>query len=364
MSFSASRKSEQVDANTVLLLHMDGDDGSQVFTDISSKSQPITVGGDAQVDDAQSKFGNRSLLLDGDGDYLKITGGTSDMAFGTGPFTIDFWMRPSSTSMYMTIIDCRDATETDPNSILLFWSPETVNHIYMPYPGAAESSTAFSTDTWYHIALVGDGGADDNRHIYLFVNGSKDNGFTYTGNYNITTTNFRMGVFFEDDGYWFTGWMDEVRVSTVARWINNFPPPISAYGVSIEEKLLDSSTLFKITNYTTDALTIRGDGVIFPAQHSVPPVFAEGGLYFDTSANKLGIGSVSGWEYLPASGVHIIQEEGVSLPGRSKLNFIGTSVVAEDNAVNDATDITISTGGSVTPTVSSAALITAYGLFR
>ena len=39
---------------------------------------------------------------------------------------------------------------------------------------------------------------------------------------------------------------------------------------------------------------------------------------------------------------HTIQEEGVSLPARSKLNFIGAAITATDNAGNDATDVTLS----------------------
>ena len=44
-------------------------------------------------------------------------------------------------------------------------------------------------------------------------------------------------------------------------------------------------------------------------------------------------------------GGHVIQDEGVSLPQRSKLNFIGTGVTATDNAGADSTDVTISGGG-------------------
>src|SRR5690349_12360301 len=34
---------------------------------------------------------------------------------------------------------------------------------------------------------------------------------------------------------------------------------------------------------------------------------------------------------------HVLQDEGVSLPARSKLNFLGTGITATDNAGNDAT---------------------------
>lgn len=46
----------------------------------------------------------------------------------------------------------------------------------------------------------------------------------------------------------------------------------------------------------------------------------------------------SGWGYT-------IQDEGITLPRRHRLNFIGASVVAEDNLGDDATDVTISVSG-------------------
>jgi len=57
--------------------------------------------------------------------------------------------------------------------------------------------------------------------------------------------------------------------------------------------------------------------------------------------------------HLSASGVtiggHIIQDEGVSLPQRPYLNFIGPGVVASDNLITGKTDVTIS-GGVITVT--------------
>lgn len=46
---------------------------------------------------------------------------------------------------------------------------------------------------------------------------------------------------------------------------------------------------------------------------------------------------------------HEIQDEGVSLPQRGKLNFKGAGVSATDDAANDRTDVTISSGGGGTP---------------
>ncbi len=46
------------------------------------------------------------------------------------------------------------------------------------------------------------------------------------------------------------------------------------------------------------------------------------------------------------SGGHIIQDEGIDLPNRTNLNFVGANVTVTDDAGNDATVVTISGGGS------------------
>ncbi len=53
----------------------------------------------------------------------------------------------------------------------------------------------------------------------------------------------------------------------------------------------------------------------------------------------------SGGYWRNASGVsggHVIQEEGSSLPQRSKLNFVGTGITAIDDSINDRTNVMLS----------------------
>jgi hypothetical protein len=78
-------------APTKLLLHCDGADGSQIFSDDSPSSHNITAYGDAQVDTATLIFGTGSLLLDGDGDYL-TSADSADWDISTD-FTIDLWVK-------------------------------------------------------------------------------------------------------------------------------------------------------------------------------------------------------------------------------------------------------------------------------
>jgi len=78
---------------TKLLLHCDAADASTTFTDSSAAGHNFTAAGNAQIDTAQFKFGTSSALFDGTGDYINDATGSSDFAFGTGDFAVDFWVR-------------------------------------------------------------------------------------------------------------------------------------------------------------------------------------------------------------------------------------------------------------------------------
>ena len=63
----------------------------------------VTANGNARITTGQSEFGGASGLFDGSGDYLS-TPDSADWYFGTGDFTIDFWVRfnalPGSGTIY------------------------------------------------------------------------------------------------------------------------------------------------------------------------------------------------------------------------------------------------------------------------
>lgn len=62
-----------------------------------------------------------------------------------------------------------------------------------------------------------------------------------------------------------------------------------------------------------------------------------------------------------AGGGHTIQDEGISLTQRTKLNFVGAGVTVTDDAGNDASLVTITSGGG-SGTVTSVSVTTANGV--
>lgn len=74
-------------ANVVLLLNMEGVDGSTTFID--AKGHTMTASGDAQID---TSLGFNAALFDGAGDRI-VSASSADFGFGTGDLTAEFWVR-------------------------------------------------------------------------------------------------------------------------------------------------------------------------------------------------------------------------------------------------------------------------------
>ncbi len=230
-----------VDSNTKLLLHMDGTDGSTTFTDSGATGHSVTANGNAQIDTAQSKFGGASALFDGAGDYLTIPD-HSDWDFfssASKSFTLDCWFRLSTTSGYNTFCAIGTATSYHWG---VYIGPTSVN--FQRYdaavsPGYNNRSWAhggLSVNTWYHLALIKGWGGDASK-IAVTLNGVEI-GTTITGDtYYIpsgVSGNLTVGRWaYNYTGYNFQGHIEELRLSSTARWTSNFTPPIMAYPVEI-----------------------------------------------------------------------------------------------------------------------------------
>lgn len=219
---STSTVTVTVDARTKLLLHMDGTGGSKAFLDSSPQPHTITANGNAQIDTAQSKFGVSSGLFDGNGAYLFAVD-SPDWAL-TGDFTIDFWIRPTTSLAARGLFE----QYQDANNYWGLYMDATYIYVRLVSGGAAPVyqyfSDPLSLNVWAHIAAVRNGNA-----WAVYVGGVSKLAFTYTGavpdyagpvNIGLLTTN----------GWYFKGWFDEFRVSKgVARWTSNFTPPTAPY---------------------------------------------------------------------------------------------------------------------------------------
>ena len=220
-----------IDSYAKLVLHCDGADTSTTFTDSSlSLHGNATVGGNAQVDTAQSKFGGASYLGDGTGDYLTYAD-NADWDFGTGDFTIDNWVRFAALGGDNNLFS-RNAIggniqwkfDKGSNSLKAYWGGGFVrNEGWTP-----------SIDTWYHVAIERYSG-----NVYIYVDGTK----LGTAAANSTDLTFTDAIFIgaiEDGSQSINGWIDEYRISKgIGRYAGtNFTPPTAAYSVDSSSSLM------------------------------------------------------------------------------------------------------------------------------
>lgn len=213
------------DAYSVLCIRGYGVDGNNSIVDECGKS--ITVGGDAQFDTAKFRSGISSILFDGTGDYLTAAD-SADWNFGSGAFTIEFDFifnaLPSATSMAL-MSQYADGTHywwlyfenTGGNNYFKFYATDAGALV-----GLTSDIVSISTGTPYHFALVRQG-----SDWWMFLNGIKICVGSDADSMPDIGGTLRIGML--NSNYYFNGWLGNIHIAKgVARWINQFTPPMSA----------------------------------------------------------------------------------------------------------------------------------------
>lgn len=214
-----------IDAYTKVLFDFNGFDGDAFFSAYQKQAQ---FSNHAQLDTDQKKFGISSLLLDGTDDYISLAD-SEDWNFGTGDFTIDFYLRFNATGQQTFLCQYENSTNhwycyRGATGKLSFYARTTAGVVAQYTTTSAWSP---STNTWYHLAWVRNGSS-----FYMFIDGVSQ---TLTETVAISTTampNLTVNV---DVGrlsastpvYYTNGWIDELRISKgIARWTSNFSLPV------------------------------------------------------------------------------------------------------------------------------------------
>lgn len=221
----------EIDSYVKLMLHMDGADGSTTFTDSSASGHSITANGNAQIDTAQSKFGGASGLFDGTGDYITVPD-HADWDFGSGDFTIDFWIRFAANQRHV-IYNQNDYAGTPSYVDFMAWNSTPSSWGFEAYDaGTMKCQYHFSwtpnNNQWYHVEIGRNG-----TNIYIFVDGVAQ---SLTADVAVSTNSF-PGITADlligghtGAGLYLNGWLDEFRVSKgICRHTSNFTPKLGPY---------------------------------------------------------------------------------------------------------------------------------------
>lgn len=209
------------DPNTLLLLH--GED----LTDASQYARVLTNSG-VTVSDAQSKFGGKSLYFNGQAKIL-----LDAIDFGDEDFTVDWWEYVTSSASSARF--CTQYT-TETASIKL-------GGILLGFAGTAVyASSDISTGAWDLISGVNMFSNTLNTWVHWAAVRSGTTFTTYRNGVKFATANISgaivcdeqyktvIGDYRAGDEEPFIGYLDEFRISDVARWTADFVPPDEPYG--------------------------------------------------------------------------------------------------------------------------------------
>ncbi len=228
--------------DSVLMLHGDGTDASTTFTDSSGSKHSVTASGNAQIDTTQADpFGGNSgvMQFDGSTDYLTVSD-NSKLDFGTGDFTIDYWINYSEARNCSLLggdtVGDFDVRRYSDNTLRM----GRVNTAF----DSTSSVQTWTNGAWYHVAVVRSSGV-----LKMFKDGIEIYSGTNTQSYNIAST-LNIGDLISSAEFY--GYADDIRITKgLARWTSAFTPPTSAHTTYTEENIITQpSNYFNATTYT------------------------------------------------------------------------------------------------------------------
>ena len=190
--------------------------------------------GNAQISTSVKKYGTGSLAFDGTGDYL-YGPSSPNTSFGTGDFTIEFWMYSNNVSGVnqlgmLQMSDTAGGLKASYASQLCINQGQTALGVGLTgaivaninNTNVGSTIAVLTTGTWYHIALVRSSGT-----VNLYVNGTSVGSATITSAIN--------GPYIVVGGYYsssflYNGYLDDVRITKgYARYTSNFTVPTAAF---------------------------------------------------------------------------------------------------------------------------------------
>jgi hypothetical protein len=193
---------------------------SNRLIDNSTNNFTITRNGDVRV----SNFGpfvetdliTGSGYFDGTGDYLTYTYG-SELAFGTGVFTVEFWMYSTTTNLGILQGVTNAGWGIAIVSGTFYWQ-SVVNQANL----LITNVSAYLTATWRHWALVRSSGT-----LSLYIDGQLITSVSDSTNYSSASGTFYIG-YYPAVGSVVNGYLSNLRiVKGTAVYTANFTPPTS-----------------------------------------------------------------------------------------------------------------------------------------
>ena len=279
---------------------------SNRFIDNSANNFTITRNGDVQVTKeapflptaaySTSTIGG-SGYFDGTGDYLSFANSAA-FAFGTGNFTVEYWIYSNSFASAPTVVDNRSGV-TSTNGYSDYFNTTGTFALYIGNTTIYTSASAIPTKTWAHIAVSRSG-----TSLRVFINGVQS-GATVTNSTNLSDQFLLIGT---NSGATnsFNGYVSNLRlVKGTAVYTTNFTPPTAPVtAISGTSLLLNFTNAGIFDNAAENNLETVGAAQISTSikKYGTGSIYLNGGPYLTAQQSPnmiLGAGdfTIEGWVY-------------------------------------------------------------------
>lgn len=328
--FSSAAAGDSDFSSVTLLMHFngtDGDNSSLAFVDSSNTGVTFTRTGNARLEADQSKWGGTSLYLP-DTNAGLYTANYAGIQFGTGDFTIEFWIwRAGSTGGDFLPISCRDSSGTNRWAIDIGASGNIA--FLVDSTTYAISSTALATSAWAHVAFSRKSGT-----IRTFINGTQRGSATLSTDLNNTGSSLRIGDEPTLSGFTAT-YLEDLRITKgVGRYDADFTAPTApypdtggAYGPDPTEGYVDiTAARTGFVSVVKRFSVVKGispnivSAYVYPSSASVPAtadgiVTSYAGAAAEVTVLVDGVDDTANWTFVttPSTGVTISGDDTASI---------------------------------------------------
>ena len=207
-----------------LLLPFDGSNSATTTNDESNSTHSVTFAGGAQISTAESKFGGSSLYLNGDSGTKLTISQSSDFDFGTGDFTIEFWIKTSTSNndtQSRRVISFGDNNAT---RIQIFLSSDGID-FYDISSVKVDGDIDVADGNWHHVAFTRSG-----TSLKGFVDGVQS-GSTATNSTDYdNAAALTIGAYASTGLGRVVGYLEDLRITKgLARYTSAFTAPTSGH---------------------------------------------------------------------------------------------------------------------------------------
>lgn len=180
----------------------------------------LETSGTAQISTSVKKYGTGSVYFNGSG--ALVAANTPNLRFGTGDFTIEFWVNQVALTGYQTVYSLNYVSGGGITIQSGNGNGRWVVYIGSSSPVATETAATVSTGTWYHIAVVRSGST-----VTIYRDGTSVATGTSSSDISNTTQPLYIGT---GSSYPLNGYIDDLRITKgYARYTANFTPPTAAF---------------------------------------------------------------------------------------------------------------------------------------